>query len=73
MKTMRRPQITVGELVNHLLKADQSIPVYVAPSDINYDEPEETQEFIADDEKIECVSLEFCSSYATIGWRREGQ
>lgn len=68
MSERKRPQLTVGEVMDHLSKCDRSLPMFAAPSMLNTDEPEETQEFIYDDNKMVCVAVEFSSQYATLGF-----
>jgi len=65
----KRPQLTVGEVVDHLSKCDRNLPLFCAASLLNLDEPEETQEFIDDNSRMECVAVEFSSAYATIGFK----
>lgn len=62
-----RPQLTVGELIDFILKLPKETLVYSAPSMINLDEPEETQEFI-DLEHAPVVAIESCDGEFTMGY-----
>lgn len=65
-----RPQITVGELFAFIEKygISNKTLLYCAPSEMNIDEPEETQEFILDEEKRKCVAVQLCLGEVTIGY-----
>jgi len=72
MATRNRPQITVGELIDFMSKYPKDTLVYSAPSMINLDEPEATQEFILDDH-TPVVAVEYGSNELTIGYIGDGK
>jgi len=53
-----RRVITVGEVINFLSNYPDSTPVYCSVSEVNLDEPVETQEFILEEGKRKCVAVE---------------
>lgn len=63
-----RPQITVGEAIKFLSQYSDKTPVFCSISEVNIDEPEETQEFIPDDEKKACVAIESDGKSLTFGY-----
>ena len=65
----KRPQITNGEVIKFLSEYPKDLPVYCAPSMLNIDEPEDTQEFIYDDDKTECVAIESDGKFITFGFK----
>lgn len=67
MKKRRRPQLTTGEVVDFMSKYPRNTPVFSGPSLVNEDEPEETQEFILEDECTKVVVIEFGSGRCNIG------
>ena len=62
-----RPQLTIGELIDFMSKYPRNTLVYSAPSIINVDEPEETQEFI-EMEHTPVVAVEHSVGELTIGY-----
>lgn len=64
----QRPQITVGEVIAFLSDLPSDMPVFCAPSVVDLDVPEETQEVIENDEKVKCVSIGSCSTFMTFGF-----
>ena len=67
-----RPALTVRKLRNYLRKINPGAEVYIAPSIVNLDEPEETQEFILG-EGVKCVAIEstvplITTQRVTLGW-----
>jgi len=67
-KSRLRPQITIEQAIKFMSEYPGDLPVYCAPSMLNEDEPEETQEFIRDDEKIKCVVIESDGKCITFGY-----
>ncbi|MCK4330907.1 hypothetical protein KAX02_13840 [candidate division WOR-3 bacterium] len=63
-----RPQITVAEVIRFLSKLPNDLLVFCSVSEVNIDEPEETQEFILDDEKRACVAMETDKKSLTFGY-----
>ena len=69
----KRPALTVRELRIYLGRLNPNAKVYLAPSIVNLDEPEETQEFICDEHKKKCVAIEATvplikTKYVTLGF-----
>ena len=71
----KRPQLKLVEVIKHLQNIQREvgdIPIFLAPSILNLDEPKETQEFIDSDRKIKCVAIEYCPGQpkfgVTLGW-----
>jgi hypothetical protein len=53
----QRPQLTIGEVMRFLSKYPEDMPVLCAISEVNLDEPVETQEFILEEEAKTCVAM----------------
>lgn len=66
--TRSRPQLTNGEVIRFLAKRPADAPVFCSISEVNIDEPEETQEFILDDMKRKCVTIESDGKSITFGY-----
>lgn len=54
----KRPTLTVGELMDYLKNVNPKAKIFLAPSLLNLDEPQATQEFIDDDNRKKCVAVE---------------
>ncbi len=59
---MPRPQLTNGELIDFLSKYPRDTKVSAALSEVNVDEPEETQEFILEEESTPVVAVSYSVS-----------
>jgi len=66
--TRKRPPLTVGKAINFLSKLDKNLPIGIAPSWVNLDEPPETQEFINWEEVRVCVAIEHTPTEVIFGW-----
>jgi hypothetical protein len=68
--TRIRPQLTARELAKFLM-TNPDAPVFVAPSMLNLGEPEETQEFIDWEGRIQAVCVEYDGERFTIGFKED--
>ena len=67
-----RPQLTVKELIDFISKYPDDTLVYSAPSEINIDEPIETQEYIFEEESVPVVAISYSVIHEiTIGFIKE--
>jgi hypothetical protein len=69
----KRPVLTVKELIKYLRKVNPNAKVFLAPSIVNLDEPQATQEFILTEEGLKCVAIEcvmplMLTKQVTLGW-----
>ena len=64
-----RPQLTVGEVIDFMSQYPRSTLVSAAPSEVNLDEPVETQEFILSEVSTPVVAVDYGkSTNITIGY-----
>lgn len=65
---MKRPQITVDELIKFLQDCPEGLPIFCSESDLN---EEDLCEFIHDEEKEPCVAIEITGNkYVTFGYTK---
>ena len=67
----QRPQITNEEVIKFLSKYPDDAPVFCSISEVNLDEPEETQEFVLHEERKKCVAIETNGRSITFGFANE--
>ncbi len=63
-----RPQLTNAEVVKFLNKFPKDMPIYCSVSEINVDEPVETQEFILHEGRKKCVAVDCNTKSITFGF-----